>query len=458
MIQNQKNMKKGAALLFIIFALLFFVLFIRIFYIQITGRADGHSLKNEALQKYMKTDVLEARRGTIYDRQGEPIAEDTTSYTMAAILSPSITTNPEKPSHVVDPEMTAATLAKYIDMSESDIYKQLTKKDVFQVEFGSAGRGLSNQVKSEIEKENLPGIVFSRESKRFYPNGTFASHLIGFAQKMEETKGKETVVKTIGQMGIEKAYDDYLQGKNGRIQYKSDLWGYLLPNKKEMVEEPEHGDDIYLTIDSKIQAFLEDVMTEVEEKHNPESIIAVVANPKTGEILAMGQRPTFHPDTREGLSNNWRNVVVENSFEPGSTVKIFTLAAAVEEGTFTPNAYFKSGRYKVGGGSIRDHNGGEGWGNITYLEGIQRSSNVAIANMLDQMGADTFRKYIDEFGFGKKTGIDLPNEDTGSILYHYPIEKVTTAFGQGSTATAIQIIQGATAIANDGKMMKPYVI
>ncbi|KZO01581.1 penicillin-binding protein [Bacillus badius] len=459
--ENRMNMKKGAAILFVIFALLFFVLFARFLMIQITGKADGHSLKNEALQKYLRTDVLESNRGTIYDQHGSVIAEDATSFTLAAILDPSITTNPKKPKHVKDPEKTAEVLAKYIDMDKSEIenrLKRFKKKGAFQVEFGKQGRDLSNSTKKKIEAEELPGIIFLRDSKRFYPNGKFASHLIGFTQKLEEKQGNQVIHRTIGQMGIEKAYEKYLRGKDGKIQYKSDLWGYLLQDKKQMIQEPDDGDHLYLTIDTKIQTFLEDALNDVEKEYKPGKAFALVADAKTGKILAMGQRPSFHPDTRAGLGDNWSNDLVEYSFEPGSTMKIFTLASAIEEGVFHPKETYKSGRYQVGRSAIRDHNGGAGWGTITYLEGVQRSSNVAMANLLEKMGPEVFKQYLDDFHFGKQTGIRLPNEAKGQILYNYPLEQVTTAFGQGTTVTALQLVQAATAITNDGNMMRPYII
>ncbi len=460
MMENRNNRKIGAVILYIGFALLFFILFIRVLFIQTTGKADGHELKNEALEKYMRTDVLEASRGTIYDTNGEVIAEDTTSFTIAAILDESVTINPEEPNHVIDPEKTARVLAKYIDMEESEILARLKKEgDPFQVEFGKAGRGLSNSVKLQIEKENLPGITFIRQAKRFYPNGRFASHLIGFTQQVEkEDENGRFVFETEGQMGIEKSYEKYLKGTNGKIRYTSDLWGYLLPNKKEMVEEPEDGDHIYLTIDSKVQTFLEDALNQVEAQYDPLKAFAVVAEAKTGKILALSQRPTFHPGTREGLDVNWMNDLVEYSYEPGSTMKIFTVAAAIEEGVFNENETYQSGTFSVGPNKIRDHNGGAGWGVITYKEGVQRSSNVAMANLLGKMTPGVFRQYLEDFHLGQKTGIELPNEASGSILYNYPLEQVTTSFGQGSTVNAMQMLQASTAIANDGKMMKPYII
>jgi penicillin-binding protein 2B len=457
MIRKQPNMNKGAAILFVIFSLLFFVLLFHYVTIQVSGEAKGESLAAKAQQKYTKERVIDASRGTIYDRNGEAVAKDTTSYTVIAILDKKMTTDPKKPNHVVDPEMTAKKLAKYLPLSEKEILKALNKKGRFQVEFGNAGRDISHQVKSEIEALKLPGITFIRDKKRFYPNGVFASHLVGFVEKEESENGS---TKTVGQLGIESKLNDTLTGKNGSVNYESDLWGYLLPDGEEKIVPAKNGNDVYLTIDKKIQTFLEDAMNKVDQEYKPKKIIAVVADPKTGEILAMGQRPTFHPKTREGIDKSWHNEAIENSFEPGSTMKIFTLSAAVEEGVFNPNEWYQSGSYRVTPNSkaIRDHNG-NGWGSITYLEGVQRSSNVAFAKLANEkLGFDKYREYLTKFGFEQPTGIDLPNETSGKIVYQYPIDKITTSFGQGTAITPIQQIQAATAVANDGKMMKPYVV
>ncbi len=450
---KQKNMKYGAAGLFFFFSLLFFVLIVRFLYIQITGVAGGEVLAAKIEKKYEKEQVIEAKRGSILDINGEVIAEDTSSYTMRAVLSSSVTSNKNKPEHVVDPEETAKQLAKYIDMKESDIYERLTKKGAFQVEFGKAGRDLTQQTKQQIEKLELPGITFERTNKRFYPNGVFASHLIGYVEKEEKND------KLVGKFGIERYLNKELEETDGKLVFDSDRWGILLPNSKENVTAPKNGKNVTLTIDKDIQTVLEDSLNKVEKKYNPEQIIAIVSNPKTGEILAMSQRPSFNPTTKEGLGDNWRNLAIEESFEPGSTMKIFTLAAAVDQGEFDPNGTFVSGSYRVPGATIRDHSGIPAGQIMTFLEGVQRSSNVAFATLaMDKIGGDTFREYITKFGLDQKTGIDLPNEIVGKIQYKYQIEKVTTAFGQGSTITPIQQIQGASAIANDGKMMRPYVI
>ncbi|WP_176400037.1 penicillin-binding protein [Ureibacillus sinduriensis] len=448
----------GAFLMLVIYGGLFFALFIRIFYIQSTGEVKGQQLEAKAAALYGKEAILTAERGKILDRNGGVIAEDTLSYRLVAVVNPEATTDKDKPRHVVNPEKTAKVLAKYISMEESEIYKILTRKlsdgrTPYQVEFGVAGRSISHEVMTAIKNEKLEGITFTSDSTRYYPNGPFASHLIGFALKEEQ---EDSTFKTVGKMGLEYTYNKELTGKDGSIQYESDIFGYLLPNSEKMVTPAENGDDIYLTIDKTIQNFLEESMTNVYKKYNPESMVAVVADPKTGEILAMSQRPTFDPDTREGL-DSWNNNVIESVIEPGSTMKTFTLATAIETDNWAPNAYYQSGSYTLLGDTIRDHNQ-RGWGPITYLQGFQRSSNTAMANLLEYIGNDTLIDYFKKFGFGEKTGIDLPGEASGTLLTNWPINYVTTSYGQGSTATPIQLVQAMTAIANDGEMMQPYVI
>ena len=443
--------------MFLLYGGLFFLLLSRFVFIQFTGTAEGQELSTKAENKYSREQILQANRGKIIDRNGEVIAEDTLSYKMIAVLSPSATNNSSLQRHVSDSAKTAKILSKYIDMTEQEIQNLLDKNikaEKYQVEFGKAGRDISNQQMEEIKSNKLPGIIFIEDLKRLYPNGQFASHLIGFALKEEKEDGEAVAV---GKMGLEYIYDEELTGSPGKVEFKSDTKGFLLPNAEKMVTEAQDGLDIYLTLDKTIQNFLEDAMNNAQEKYEPERMTAIVANPKTGEILAMSQRPTFEPNTREGLSTNWLNEVTEQTIEPGSTFKIFTLASAIEEGVWAPNATFNSGSYTIYDSTIRDHNV-VGWGKISYLEGFQRSSNVSMAYLLNQIGEKTFNEYINLFGFGQKTGIDLPNEATGIIADSGPVERVTTTYGQGTTVTPIQMVQGMTAIANEGKMMQPYII
>ncbi|MBV7503832.1 penicillin-binding protein [Bacillus sp. sid0103] len=458
--KKQPYMNAGATILFGLFGLLFFVLIFRYFSIQISGEVDGQPLAAKAQEKYSREGNLAALRGDILDRNGEVIAEDTNAYTLIAILDKKMTTNPKKPQHVKDAAKTAKELAKYLEMDELEIYNILTKgikNHKFQVEFGKAGRDITNQTKNKIEDQKLPGITFIRDSKRFYPNGVFASHVVGYADRIEQ---KDKSITSVGKMGIEKILNNELTGKDGKVNFESDLWGYILPDGKEKITPAQNGNDVYLTIDQKIQTFLEDAMNKAAKEYKPEKIIAIVADPKTGEILAMGQRPSFDPKTKEGIEDGWHNEAIETSFEPGSTMKIFTLAAAVQEKVFNPNEIYQSGSYQVTkkDKAIHDHNY-SGWGPITYLEGVQRSSNVAFAKIAkEKLGFERFREYLTKFGFDRPTGIDLPNETSGKIQFTYPIEKITTAYGQGTAITPIQQIQAATAIANGGKMVKPHVV
>ncbi|MBK3494493.1 penicillin-binding protein [Viridibacillus sp. YIM B01967] len=445
----------------IVYGGLFFAMFLRIFIIQASGQVEGQVLAAKAAAKYEKSKVITANRGNILDRQGQTIAKDTINYRLVAVISPDASEGTKNLMHVEDKEKTAKILAKYISMSEEDILKKLNTKEknaqgnlLRQVEFGAAGRNINHGTMEKLSNEKLPGINFVENTKRFYPNGIFASNLIGLAQRETQEDGDS---KTVGKMGLESIYNKELSGTNGSVNYKSDVWGYLLPNSNKMVKPAQNGNDVYLTIDKTIQNFLEDSMSKVYKKYNPDSMVAVVANPKTGEILAVSQRPTYNPQDGSGLENSWLNQLTELTIEPGSTMKTFTLATAVEEGKWHPNAFFQSGQYTVLDRTIRDSNQ-VGWGPISYLEGIQRSSNVGMAHLLKLVGDDTFVSYMKKFGFGEKTGIDLPNEATGQILDKWPINRVTTTYGQGSTVTPIQLIQALTAVANDGKMMQPYVI
>ncbi|MEH6944829.1 penicillin-binding protein [Bacillus sp. JJ722] len=450
-------MNIGAAILFILFVLLFFVVAGRFIYIQVTGQVDGEVLATKAQEKTLKQTGIESSRGSITDRNGSVLAEDTSSYTLIAILDSNMTIDEDNPQHVVDPEKTAKQLAKYIDMDEEKILKQLKKKDAFQVEFGAAGRGLSHATKKKIEALKLPGITFNRDTKRYYPNGVFASHVIGYAEKQYDEETKTESVQ--GKLGLEKSLQSKLEGTDGKVNYESDRWGFLIPGKEAKVTKPENGDNVQLTLDKKIQSLLEESLTKVQKTYKPKKLIAIVSDPKTGEVLAMSQRPTFHPNTKEGLGETWKNLAIEENFEPGSTMKAFTLAAAVEEGVFQPNAWFESKPYHIQGSYIKDHSGITPGKSMTYLQGVQRSSNVAFVKMaLEQLGEEKFREYLTKFGFDEPTGIDLPNEVGGKILYNEKVEKATTAFGQGSVVTPIQQIQAFSAIANEGKMMKPYVI
>lgn len=449
--------------MFLLYGGLFFLLFGRMVFIQATGQAEGRAMAALAEAKYARESVLKAERGTIVDRNGALIAADTLSYKMFIILDEKASKGSKEPRHVLKEnfEATAEVLANYIPLEKAYILSKLNEYsdwDKYQMELGKAGRDLSHEtvlaIREDLEEKKLSGILFLEDQKRFYPNGVFASYLIGFAMREEDADGN---LLTVGKMGLESTYDKELTGTDGKVNFQSDGWGFKLPKAEEIITPPQDGYDIQLTIDKTIQSFVEDAMSRVENEYTPEKMLVVVADPKTGEILAMSQRPAFDPTTREGLTENWLNHALETTIEPGSTLKMFTLAAAIEEEKWNPNDYFRSGQYTIHDKTIRDVVR-DGWGTITYLEGFQRSSNVSMAYLLERLGDRTFIEYMRKFGFGEKTGIDLPNEAPGVILDTYPAERLTTSYGQGSTMTAMQMVQAATSIANNGVMMKPYVI
>lgn len=453
-----------AGIFILFFSIVFLTITGRFLYIQITGEVNGVSLEAWAEEKRTSSYTMHAERGKILDRNGMTLAYDRPSYRLYAIVDESYSENAEEQLHVDDPKATAEKLAPLLDADESYIQESLEKgieEGRFQVEFGSIGRDLSKDLKDQIEAEEIPGIKFEEEPIRYYPNGMFASHIIGFAREQEtENEDGQVTSEITGITGIEKEMNEILHGEDGYISYQRDLYNKKLLDPNEVVKEPEDGADVYLTIDQKVQTLLEDVLSQVDEEYNPERMSAIVMNPKTGEIIAMSSRPSYNPNNPENVEN-WFNDPISNPFEPGSTVKMFTWAAAIEEGVYNGNEKFESGSYKVNEkiAPIHDHNYGQGWGTITFDEGFQRSSNVAASKLVwEKIGTETFLDYLHAFGFNEKTGIDLPGEVSGQILYNWPLEKITTAFGQGTTTTPIQQMQAASAIANNGQMMQPYVV
>ncbi|WP_371017466.1 penicillin-binding protein [Pseudalkalibacillus sp. JSM 102089] len=446
---KNSHINVGAAILMSLFVLLFFAFIGRFFYIEWTQAVSGSDgekvdLMELGKDKWTRSKILEADRGTIFDRTGEnALATDIPSFTLRAIL------DKEYEDHVENVDKTAAALAPIIEMEESDVKEILSRDDLFQVEFGASGKDLSLTQKEKIEEMDLPGVGFIPTKTRLYPNEEFASHLLGFTNENDDGVQE-------GLLGLEKELNKYLMPQEGKETYQSDREGFRLPYGNENITPSKSGNDVYLTIDQKIQVLMENALNEAQEKFNPERMTAIVADPDTGKILAMGNRPTFDPNLRN--VSNYTNMAL-TAFEPGSTMKIFTVASAIEEGVYNGDELFQSGQYSVPGGRVSDHNGGEGWGAISFDEGIRQSSNVAASILVkEKLGYEKYKDYLTKFGLDSKTGIDLPGESSSRITYGGELERITTGFGQGSTITPIQQVQAITAIANGGKMMKPYVI
>ena len=449
--KRQRNTNRVIMNKLVIFTCLFLIVLImvRVIYLSLATEIDGINTKQMKNNRNTKKEITYANRGTIFDSAGEILAQNVASYTVIAYLDESRSKNSSVPKHVVDVANTANSLAPVLNMSVDDLTKLLTK-DAYQVELGPGGRGINEIKKEEVENLNLPGIDFIQSYKRYYPNGDFASYILGYAKKLED--GNIT-----GEMGLEHEFNSELSGRDGYLEYQKDLMGYKIPNTPEIKKDPENGNDIYLTIDSNIQLLLEQALIKVKEQESDlEWTTITVADAKTGAILATSSRPSFNPNTRN--ISSYLNPLVSYSFEPGSTMKIFTYMAALENGKYKGDETYESGKMKVGEDTVNDWNK-TGWGTLTYDQGFALSSNTAIANIMEKFLTKTeLENYFKKLGFGKKTGITLPNEITGQIKFTYPIEIANAGFGQGITTTPIQHIQALTTISNDGTLLRPYII
>lgn len=452
--KNKNNTVKINNIFLLGIVFLFGLIIIKLVFIAITHNADGIDLKAFAKNRDTVKTALYAERGTIYDVGGEILAQNVNSYTVIAFLAESRTTDKNNPEHVMDKEDTANKLYeifnKYIrnnTMTKDDILK-LLNKDAYQVELGPSGRGITELVKEEIKKLDLPGIGFVSSTKRYYQMGNFASYILGYAKKDDDGK-------IIGEMGIEAYYNKYLSGTDGYTEYQKDAYGYQIPNTPSITDDPIDGADIYLTLDNTIQLKLENAVKEIDDQYELAWMTITVANAKTGAILGSASSPSFDPNTLD--INSYLTPLTQYAYEPGSTMKIFSFMAAMENGVYNGNETYLSGTLNIGDITIKDFNN-VGWGTITYDQGFSYSSNVAAARLAQKLGREKLKAYYELLGFGTKTGIELPDESDGTINFKYDIEISNAAFGQGITTTPIQNIQALTALANDGMMVKPYII
>lgn len=440
---SNKLFQRGSLIVVII---LFGLIIAKLFYVAVSPTVDGVDLKAFALTRTTAVKKVSASRGTIYDNMGEVLAQDVRSYTVIAYLDSSRTTDPDKPYHVVDKQRTADLLSPIINMSSEDILK-LLNRNAYQVELGPGGRGITELVKQEIEALELPGIDFIKSSKRDYPYGDFASYIIGYAKKNDDGD-------IVGELGIEGKYDSKLKGTDGKIIYQKDAYGYKIAGTPEYEEKAESGVDIYLTLDSNIQMYLENAMAKIE-KDGAEWASITIADTKTGAIVGSSSIPSFNPNILN--ITNYNSQLSSFTYEPGSTMKIYSFMAAIEEGIYKGDDLYNSGSIIVDDFKISDWNT-TGWGKITYDVGFTYSSNVAAVNLAQALGKEKLLSYYEKFGFGEKTGIELANEYSGKVEAYYESELASISFGQGMTTTPIQNIQALTSLANDGVVLKPYLI
>ena len=407
----------------------------------------------------IKEEVIMPERGTIYDSKGDVLAQDVSSYTLIAYLDESRSEGFDEPRHVVDKEGTALALSRVIDTSYERILEILNKK-AYQVEFGPGGKNLSQLEMEKIKNLNLVGIDFIKSVKRYYPNGDFASYLLGYTKNKEDENGNTYMV---GELGLEGYYNEELTGESGYIKYEKDGRGNKISNSNEYKMDAVDGANINLTIDNSVQLFVENAVKKAQNDSKAEWVVLAVMEAKTGAILGYSSTPSFDPNIRN--LTNYMDPLVSYTYEPGSTMKTFSYMCAIESGKYDGNATFMSGSKTYVSAldpkdtvTINDWNK-KGWGEITYDRGYALSSNIGVATLLEEViTKKELSECYEKYGFGKITGITLNRELSGNIKFTYDVEAATAGYGQGITVTPIQLLQGLTAVANDGVMLRPYIV
>ena len=461
--ENRRIVGKYISLL----AVILFAIFLVNFAVIIGSRSKfGTDLVKEAKKVHQTTRTVPAKRGTIYDRNGTPIAEDATSYNIYAIIDKEYKSANGKILYVEESQYSkvAEVFHKYLDMDESYVKEQLSQPNLKQVSFGAKGNGITYanmmSIKQDLESAKVEGINFTTSPNRSYPNGKFASSFIGLAQLHENEDGTKSL---IGTSGIESSLNSLLAGTDGIITYEKDRLGNIVPGTEQVTQQTVNGKDVYTTLSSPLQSFMESQMDAFQGKLKGKYMTATLVSAKTGEILATTQRPTFDADTKEGITEDfvWRDILYQSNYEPGSTMKVMTLAAAIDNNTFPGGEYFNSSELKIADATIKDWdvNDGLSAGSImTYSQGFDHSSNVGMTLLQQKMGDATWLDYLSRFKFGVPTRFGMSDEYAGQLPEDNIVSIAMSSFGQGISVTQTQMLRAFTAIANDGVMLEPKFI
>lgn len=464
-----KNRERVGQNLMILAVFLFFVFVINFAIIIGTDTKFGHNLSTEASEVYQKEVTVQAKRGTIYDRNGVALAEDSTTYSIYAIISTSYVSSTGEKLYVKKSqyEKVAEILNEKLGIDKNEVLSQLKQDGLFQVSFGSSGSGLSYSTKLAIEtamdEAGIKGIGFTSTPGRMYPNGVFASQFLGLTQLKENKDGTSSLV---GTSGLEAALDDILSGTDGKVIYQKDKNGNLLLGTETTVKQAIDGKDVYTTLSEPLQSYLESQMDIFQNEAQGTYASATVVNAKTGEILATTQRPTYNAQTLDGYSEDnlktWNTLLYQNYYEPGSTMKVMTLASAIDDGVFNPNEVISTiNGITVADTTINDWNVNEGMTSVqylTYAQGFAWSSNVAMTSLEQKMGNDKWLTYLSRFKFGYPTRFGMLNEDSGLIPSDNEVTVAMSSFGQGIGVTQVQMLRAFTAISNGGVMLEPQFI
>lgn len=414
-----KKIDERIKIIFLILLLLFIFIILRVFYVQMF---DYKKLNKFAKDLWSRDLPLEADRGLILDRNGVVLADNLTTTSLVLI-----------PNQIKDKEKTTEQLAEILNVSYEDMKKHVYKQTSIE-RVHPEGRRLPYDVAEKISALNMSGVYLVKEAKRYYPYGNMLSHSLGYVG-----------IDNQGLSGLELQYDKYLTGKSGAIKYFSDAKGNKL-NLSDIYVEPQDGMNLSLTVDINIQKSLERELDNIVDMFSPDMALAIVMNPNNGEILGMASRPDYDPNNYKNYSQEVlsRNLPIWASYEPGSTFKIITTSAAVEEGAvdLEKDHFYDPGSVNVDGSTLRCWKAG-GHGEQTFLQVLQNSCNPGFVKMGQLLGKETLFNYIDKFGFGEKTGIDLNGEGQG-IIFNLDkvgnVELATTAFGQGVSVTPIQLV------------------
>ena len=432
-----KGIHKRIKIVLLIVLFIFAIIIAKVFYIEVI---DYKKLNSLASGLWSRNLPIEADRGNIYTVDGEAIASNLTTTSLVFI-----------PNQIKNKDLVAEKISEILDVPKGKIEEHLYKKSMME-RVHPEGRRLSYEIADKIENLHFDGVYLLKESKRYYPHNEMLSHVLGYVG-----------IDNQGLSGLELEYDDILTGEYGSIQYFSDAKGNNLERNSVYVE-PEDGLDIYLTVDYGIQSSIERELDNVVLRYNPDGAWAIAMDPNTGEILGMSSRPNFNPNSYKDYDTETinRNMAIWASYEPGSTFKILTLSAAVNEGKvdLLKDTFYDGGSVNVDGARIKCWKHG-GHGSQTFLEVVQNSCNPGFVELGNRLGKETLFDYINKFGYGKKTGIDLNGEATG-ILFSLdkvgPVELATTAFGQGVSVTALQQVVAVSAAINGGTLYKPYIV
>lgn len=460
---NYRNRRRFGLFFLLIVISVFIIFSYRFIWIVSTHQASGVNLNQKQEQIHQSKTILPANRGHIFDQNGNIIAQNDSKFTITATTDKragmEIDGNKSIPLYVTNKEAVAKLISDNLPITKDLIFKQL-KLNGYQIRFGAGGDNIPVAVKDKIEKqikkEKITGIEFLRRPARLYNGGIFASQIVGIADLMIDDQEKSNA-QLVGKLGIEREFNAQLSGKNGYIERKVNLRAGFGDRIVENRVNPSDGKDIYLTLNSDFQKHLETLVTQVNESYHPLELNSVMMEAKTGRIVAATQRPSFDTNTLKGLSDMWRDHLVEDTFEPGSVFKAVTLSTAIDLGVYNPNEYYDSGSIKIGPNIIYDWQK-NGWGLIPMSQAFPRSSNVGFVHLEQKIGKDRWQKAIKNFGFCQKTGITLPNEQAGFLSFKQPIDQATTAFGQGINVNVIQLLQAYTAIANQGQIIKPQIV